>query len=47
MHEVEDLSTIATIETTDDVHMKGVFKEGTVIHFELPPIYPNVRNGLS
>ena len=47
MNEVEDLSTIATIDTTDDVHMKGVFKEGTVIHFELPLIYPNVRNGLS
>ena len=47
VNEVEDLSTIATIETTDDVHMKGVFKEGTVIHFELPLIYPNVRNGLS
>lgn len=45
MNEVEDLASIAAIETEDDVHMKGVFKEGTVIRFELPPIYPNVRNG--
>ena len=41
VNEVEDLASIATIETEDDIHMKGVFKEGTVIRFELPPIYPN------